>query len=87
MPFLKRALFDLYGNDVGDVSYVGCISDFLNLPYRMGAMILMEKRGSRYLRYALFNATKYVCMWDPTYKAYLEKQRRATTHLPLTFNS
>ena len=24
----------------------------------------MEKRGSRYLRYALFNATKYVCHWD-----------------------
>ena len=26
----------------------------------------MEKRGSRYLRYALFNAAKYVCIWDPT---------------------
>ena len=25
----------------------------------------MEKRGSRYLRYALYNATKYVCHWDP----------------------
>ncbi len=24
----------------------------------------MEKRGSRYLRYALYNATKYVCHWD-----------------------
>ena len=24
----------------------------------------MEKRGSRYLRYALFNATQYVCIWD-----------------------
>jgi len=27
----------------------------------------MEKRGSRYLRYALFNATRYVCLWDPTF--------------------
>ena len=27
----------------------------------------MEKRGSRYLRYALFNATKFVCNWDPTF--------------------
>ena len=27
----------------------------------------MEKRGSRYLRYALFNAAKYVCIWDPTF--------------------
>ena len=30
----------------------------------------MEKRGSRYLRYALYNATKYVCHWDPTFAAY-----------------
>lgn len=40
----------------------------------------MEKRGSRYLRYALFNATKYVCMWDPTFKAYLEKKRAEGKH-------
>lgn len=30
----------------------------------------MEKRGSRYLRYALYNATKYVCLWDPTFAAF-----------------
>ena len=29
----------------------------------------MEKRFSRYLRYALFNAAKYVCIWDPTFAA------------------
>ena len=40
----------------------------------------MEKRGSRYLRYALFNATQYVCMWDPTFKAYLEKKRSEGKH-------
>lgn len=40
----------------------------------------MEKRGSRYLRYALFNATQYVCIWDPTYKAYLEKKRSEGKH-------
>ena len=28
-----------------------------------GAYSHMEKRGSRYLRYALYNATKYVCLW------------------------
>ena len=27
----------------------------------------MEKRGSRYLRYALYNAAKYVCHWDPAF--------------------
>jgi len=34
----------------------------------------MEKRGSRYLRFALYNATKYVCHWDPTFAAYLAKK-------------
>ena len=34
----------------------------------------MEKRGSKYLRYALFNATKFVCKWDPTFAAYLTKK-------------
>jgi len=35
----------------------------------------MVKRGSKYLRYAIFNATKYVCHWDPHFKAYLAKKR------------
>ena len=40
----------------------------------------MEKRGSKYLRYALFNATKYVCMWDPVFKEYLAKKRAEGKH-------
>lgn len=40
----------------------------------------MEKRGSRYLRYALFNAAKYVCIWDPTFSAYLAKKRTEGKH-------
>ena len=40
----------------------------------------MEKRGSRYLRYALYNATKYVCLWDPTFAAYLAKKRAEGKH-------
>ena len=40
----------------------------------------MEKRGSRYLRYALYNATKYVCLWDPTFSAYLAKKRAEGKH-------
>ena len=35
----------------------------------------MVKRGSKYLRYALFNSAKYVCHWDPTFAAYLAKKR------------
>ncbi len=40
----------------------------------------MEKRGSRYLRYALFNATKYVCQWDPVFRDYLNKKRAEGKH-------
>ena len=45
-----------------------------------GAYSHMEKRGSRYLRYALYNATKYVCFWDPTFAAYLAKKRAEGKH-------
>lgn len=40
----------------------------------------MEKRGSRYLRYALYNATKYVCQWDESFSAYLAKKRLEGKH-------
>ena len=45
-----------------------------------GAYSHMEKRGSRYLRYALYNATKHVCHWDPTFAAYLAKKRAEGKH-------
>ena len=35
----------------------------------------MEKRGSKYLREALYNATKLVCQYDPKFGAYLAKKR------------
>ena len=40
----------------------------------------MEKRGSKYLRYALFNAAKLVCLWDPSFAAYLAKKRNEGKH-------
>lgn len=40
----------------------------------------MEKRGSRYLRYALYNSTKYVCIWDPSFAAYLARKRAEGKH-------
>ena len=45
-----------------------------------GAYSHMEKRGSRYLRYALYNAAKYVCHWDPTFSEYLAKKRAEGKH-------
>jgi transposase len=35
----------------------------------------MVKRGSKYLRYALFNAAKFVCRWDAGFNQYLNKKR------------
>ena len=40
----------------------------------------IEKRGSRYLRYVLYNAAKYVCHWDPAFAAYLAKKRAEGKH-------
>ena len=50
------------------------MQDYLHQP------INLEKRGSKYLRYALFNATKFVCNWDPTFSAYLSKKRAEGKH-------
>ena len=40
----------------------------------------MEKRGSRYLRYALFNATRFVCHWDSAFGEYLAKKQSEGKH-------
>lgn len=40
----------------------------------------MEKRGSRYLRYALFIVTQKVCIWDNTFAEYLSKKRAEGKH-------
>lgn len=45
-----------------------------------GAYSHMKKRGSRYLRYALYNAAKYVCHWNPTFAEYLSKKRAEGKH-------
>ena len=60
------------------------MQDFLPLltnQVSLTAVILMEKRGSRYLRYALFNATrKFVCIWDNQFSAYLAKEAFRRQH-------
>lgn len=45
-----------------------------------GGYAHMEKRGSRYLRYTLFNAAKYVCQWDAGFASYLAKKRTEGKH-------
>ena len=52
--------------------------------YQSGQLInchaRMEKRGSKYLRFALYNAVKYVCIWDKTFADYLAKKRSEGKH-------
>lgn len=40
----------------------------------------MEKRGSRYLCYAICNATKNVCHREPAFAAYLSRKRAEGKH-------
>ena len=51
-----------------------------------GAYSHMEKRGSRYLRYALYNAAKYVCHRDSTFAEYLAKKRAEGKHYNVTIS-
>ena len=45
-----------------------------------GAYAHMEKRGSRYLRFALYQAATYVCHWDPVFADYLHKKLSEGKH-------
>ncbi len=40
----------------------------------------LEKRGSRYLRYALLQAARCVSLWDETFKRYLAKKKAQGKH-------
>lgn len=40
----------------------------------------LDKRGSKYLRYALFEAAKHVGRWCPTFSSYLKKKRSEGKH-------
>jgi transposase len=46
----------------------------------IGQCAHMEKRGSRYLRFALFNAAIFVCRYEPAYKEYLAKKLNEGKH-------
>ena len=90
IPGLKNRMGAMILAEVGDFSRFDSADQLLAYAglspstYQSGKLTSwhsrMEKRGSRYLRYALFNATKYVCLWDPAFKAYLAKKRAEGKH-------
>lgn len=90
IPGLKNRMGAMILAEIGDFSRFDSADQLLAYAglspstYQSGKLTSshsrMEKRGSRYLRYALFNATKYVCLWDPSFKAYLAKKRAEGKH-------
>ena len=62
------------------LAYAGLSPSIYQSGHLTSSYAHMEKRGSRYLRYAVFNAAKYVCMWDPQFAAYLAKKRSEGKH-------
>lgn len=90
IPGLKSRMGAMILAEVGDFSRFDSADQLLAYAglspstYQSGQLTSchshMEKRGSRYLRYALFNATRYVCIWDPPFKAYLAKKRAEGKH-------
>lgn len=53
------------------LAYAGCSPTTYQSGQLTSTHAKMEKRGSKYLRYALINAVKKVCRWDKTFNAYL----------------
>ncbi len=90
IPGLKNRMGAMILAEIGDFSrfdspdkilaYAGLSPSIYQSGQMTSSHSHMEKRGSRYLRYALFNATKYVCIWDPTFKTYLTKKRAEGKH-------
>ena len=62
------------------LAYAGCSPSTYQSGKLTNCYAHMEKRGSRYLRYALYNATKYVCHWNPVFAEYLAKKRAEGKH-------
>ena len=62
------------------LAYAGCSPSTYQSGKLTNCYAHMEKRGSRYLRYALYNAAKYVCYWNPVFTEYLAKKRAEGKH-------
>lgn len=90
IPGISYSLGAMIVSEIGDFSNFSTTDKVLAFAglspstYQLGkldnAYAHMEKRGSKYLRYALFNAAKFVCTWDKTFSDYLVKKRNESKH-------
>lgn len=62
------------------LAFAGCSPSTYQSGQLYSSHAKMEKRGSRYLRYALLNAAKRVSRWEPTFSAYLSKKMSEGKH-------
>lgn len=62
------------------LAFAGCSPSTYQSGQFYSSHAKMEKRGSKYLRWALINAAAYVCNWEPNFAAYLEKKRGEGKH-------
>ena len=72
--------FDCFDSPDKVLAFAGLSPSTYQSGQLTGAYAHMEKRGSKYLRYALFNAARFVCNWDSTFAAYLAKKRAEGKH-------
>ncbi len=90
IPGIGKRLGAVILAEVGDFSrfstpdkllaFAGCSPSTYQSGKLYSSHAKMEKRGSRYLRYALLEAAKRVCRWEPTYAAYLSKKLAEGKH-------
>ena len=79
-PFTEIGDFSRFDGPDQILAYAGLSPSTYQSGQLTSSYAHMEKRGSRYLRYALFNAAIYVCHWDSVFKAYLSKKRAEGKH-------
>ena len=72
--------FSRFDNPDKILAFAGCSPTTYQSGQLYSSHAKMEKRGSRYLRWALLNAAAYVCNWEPTFAAYLQKKRAEGKH-------
>lgn len=90
VPGISYGLGSMIVSEIGDFSrfenpdkilaYAGCSPTTYQSGQLYSSHAKMEKRGSKYLRWALINAARYVCNWEPDFAAYLAKKRSEGKH-------
>ena len=72
--------FSAFSSSDKVLAYAGCSPTTYQSGQLTSTCAKMEKRGSRYLQYALINAVKKVCRWGKTFRDYLSKKKAEGKH-------